>query len=64
MVITVMVDPRVRNLIGDVEGIIVMVDPNPDPFNYRYAGNNSYAVPSVHLSYSIPCQFRVYVWFT
>ena len=26
-----MVDPRVRNLIGDVEGIIVMVDPNPDP---------------------------------
>ena len=28
MVITVMVDPRVRNLIGDMEGIIVMVDPN------------------------------------
>ena len=30
VVITVMVDPRVRNLIGDMEGIIVMVDPKSD----------------------------------
>ena len=38
VVIIVMMGLRVRNLIGDMEEITVMVSPNSDNFNCRHGG--------------------------